>query len=462
MNESQQAEETQETAETTNAETQNDSPVTQNQDANPPTPTEEPETSAKPKRGRRKSSAPKAAHPAPEEATESSPSTREQNNTTTKTTRGRRRTDSTQPVESNEPRSQQGNPPAGDEPAENEAQPEPKRKRRGRPSQVTTAADTSPKESASGTRTRKQRQQPEPESEPEAEPDAEDETESVQPKRKRRKSAKNAERGPEPEEEPEPEPAQTKKRKGKQKATESDAQEGPSRQRERSQDQPEPSPPAESVQPSKRRRGRPSAGTANEPSNEPNTRRSRPASEDGGERRREGTVAITVHRLADTSALDATAPESDASSDETDELDTRKTFPRRAGVNAADVLGQICQEIVDKHLTGLSNSVANESNQTKRGEAGRQRKAVEAYGSQLQGRLFELSELLESNFALGVKLKKAKRETTEMRNRLLEVRRQRHEVALRMDAVRQKHSAEESAKMVCLSTKYSLDTLYNQ
>jgi chromosome segregation ATPase len=133
-----------------------------------------------------------------------------------------------------------------------------------------------------------------------------------------------------------------------------------------------------------------------------------------------------------------------------DELDTRKTFPRRAGVNAADVLAQICQEIVEKHLTGLANSVANESNQTKRGEAGRQRKAVEAYGSQLQGRLFELSELLESNFALGVKLKKAKRETTEMRNRLLEARRQRHEVALRMDAVRQKHSAEESAKMVCL------------
>lgn len=459
MNESPQM---QDTTETTNAETPKDSPVTQNQKANPPTPAEEPGASAKPKRGRRKSSAPKAAQQATEEATEESPSTRErQEVTATKKTRGRRQTDSTQPVESDEPdeptRSRRGKRPAeepADEPVEDEVQPEPKRKRRA--SHVTTTVDTSPEATASGTRP-KRRQQPAQAAEPEPEPEPvdADENESLQPKRKRKKSAKNAEREPEPEpaeEEEESEPARTRKRKGKQKASEGDAQEASTRTHDTSQEQPNPTQTVESAQPSKRRRGRPSAAS------EPSTRRSRPSSEDRGERRREGTVAITVHRLADTSALEAT---SDASSDEgsTDELDTRKTFPRRAGVNAADVLAQICQEIVDKHLTGLANSVANESNQTKRGEAGRQRKAVEAYGSQLQGRLFELSELLESNFALGVKLKKAKRETTEMRNRLLEVRRQRHEVALRMDAVRQKHSAEETAKMVFLFSPLLLTSL---
>ncbi|QKX53785.1 uncharacterized protein TRUGW13939_00865 [Talaromyces rugulosus] len=459
LNEGRQTEST-DIAETTNAETEKSSSMTTNENANPPTPTEEPEASAKPKRGRRKSSAPKVAQPATEEAIEESPSTRDlQNNTPIKKTRGRRKTDNTQPVESNEPtRSRRDKQPA-DDPAENEeAQPEPKRKRRAPASQVTTTADTSPKETVSATRS-KRKQQPPRAAEPE--PVDADEDEPAQPKRKRRKSVKNnadkeleleqeQEEEEEEEVEPEPEPAQTRKRKGKQKASEVPAQEesaAPARrqhdQSQDQQDQPEPNQTAESAQPPKRRRGRPSAAS------EPSTRRSRPSSEDGGERRREGTVAIKVHRLADTSALEATAPDSDASSNEvsTDELDTRKTFPRRAGVNAADVLAQICQEIVDKHLAGLANSVANESNQTKRGEAGRQRKAVEAYGSQLQGRLFELSELLESNFALGVKLKKAKRETTEMRNRLLEVRRQRHEVALRMDAVRQKHGAEESAKM---------------
>ncbi|CRG90015.1 Zinc finger CCCH domain-containing protein 13 [Talaromyces islandicus] len=451
VSKSQQAQKTQDTAETTtNAETQKDSPVTHNQEANPPTPTEEPEASAKPKRGRRKSSAPKATQPAPEEAPEESPSARErQNSAATKATRVRQQTDNTQPIESEPTRSRQGSRPAADKP-ENATQPEPKRKRRARTSQVTTTVDTSPKETGSG-RSKRQRQQAAQAAEPEPEPrpvEAEDENESMQPKRKRRKSVKSAEREPEPAEEPEeepepePEPIRTKKRKGKQRASEDDAQEVPVRtQDDRSQDQAEPSA-AESAQPPKRRRVRPSAATASEPS----TRRRRSSEEgreDGGERRRDGTVAITVHRLADTRALDTN---SDAS-DETDGLDTRKTFPRRAGVNAADVLAQICQEIVDKHLTGLSNSVANESNQAKRSEAGRQRKAVEAYNNQLQERLFELSELLESNFALGVKLKKAKRETTEMRNRLLEVRRQRHEVALRMDAVRQKHSAEESAKM---------------
>jgi hypothetical protein len=66
----------------------------------------------------------------------------------------------------------------------------------------------------------------------------------------------------------------------------------------------------------------------------------------------------------------------------------------------------------------------------------------------LEGRLFELSELLDSNFSLGVQLKRAKREAAEMRNRLLEVRQQRHEITLRMDAVRRKHGEEENAKMV--------------
>ncbi|EED16350.1 conserved hypothetical protein [Talaromyces stipitatus ATCC 10500] len=232
---------------------------------------------------------------------------------------------------------------------------------------------------------------------------------------------------------------------------------------------------AEEIQKSKengessRRRGRPSLDkeqdsqpeaettttTRPEPDQAPKRRRGRASgvtSEDKPTRRREGTVAITVHRLANAHILDSTGAASDPSDNEqdsTDELEAvGKNFPSRNGVNAADVLSQICKEILDKHLTTLDNNIANDAgNQSKRSEYARQRKTIEAYGTQLEGRLFELSELLDSNFSLGVQLKKAKREAAEMRNRLLEIRQQRHEITLRMDAVRRRHIAEENAKM---------------
>lgn len=214
---------------------------------------------------------------------------------------------------------------------------------------------------------------------------------------------------------------------------------------------------SEPDQPAKRRRGRPSAA-ATEDSTTSGQRTKRRREQDEGQepRRREGTVAITVHRLANTHILDsthATSGPSDDEQDSSDELEAvGKNFPSRNGVNAADVLSQICKEILDKHLTTLDNNIANDaSNQAKRSEYARQRKTIEAYGTQLEGRLFELSELLDSNFSLAVQLKKARREAAEMRNRLLEVRQQRHEITLRMDAVRRKHGEEEDAKMVSLS-----------
>lgn len=208
-------------------------------------------------------------------------------------------------------------------------------------------------------------------------------------------------------------------------------------------------------QPAKRRRGRRSgvAPEDNTTSRQPVSRR-RQQDDEQEPRRRGGTVAITVHRLANTHILDSTHAASDPSDNEQDSADELealgKNFPSRNGVNAADVLSQICKEILDKHLTTLDNNIANDAaNQAKRSEYARQRKTIEAYGTQLEGRLFELSELLNSNFSLGVQLKKAKREAAEMRNRLLEVRQQRHEITLRMDAVRRKHGEEENAKMVC-------------
>lgn len=166
---------------------------------------------------------------------------------------------------------------------------------------------------------------------------------------------------------------------------------------------------------------------------------------------------MTVHRLANVASLGgqtgtSTDEEEEDENDQesTEELSTRlkAKLPNRGGVNVADVLSQICRETLEKTLTTLDNGITNEGNAARRSEYTRKKKAVEAYGTEVEGRLFELSEMLDSNFVLGVNLRKAKREMIDQRTRLFQIRKEREAVALRMDAVRKKHSEEESARTV--------------
>ncbi|KAJ5131050.1 uncharacterized protein N7515_007089 [Penicillium bovifimosum] len=162
------------------------------------------------------------------------------------------------------------------------------------------------------------------------------------------------------------------------------------------------------------------------------------------------TVPITVYRLANANSLGGTAPTDDRSADEeesSDELTThqRTKMPNRGGVNPADVLSQICRETLEKTLNTLKDGIANEANATRRAEWSRKRKAVEAFGSELESRLMDLSGMLDSNFVLGMQLKKTKREMMDLRNHLYRVRRERENIALQMDAVRSRHMEEERA-----------------
>jgi len=167
------------------------------------------------------------------------------------------------------------------------------------------------------------------------------------------------------------------------------------------------------------------------------------------------TVPVTVHRLTNASALGSMYADEAGGEDEesADELSSHKTkLPNRGGVNPADVLSQICRETLEKTLTTLKNAIANETNPTKRAEWTRKRKAVESFGSELDGRLLDLSEMLDSNFVLGVQLKNSKRDMMDLRSHLYRVRRERESIALQMDAVRAKHMEEENAKKVRFSS----------
>lgn len=226
-------------------------------------------------------------------------------------------------------------------------------------------------------------------------------------------------------------------------------------------DEPEP----EQLPPTKRRQGRPSLKKDTQPSAQPEE----PTTEQAVEERprparkprqpRGEAIPVTIHRLANLATLgDANPAGASDGEGSGDELSTRQKtkLPSRGGVNAADVLSQICRETLEKTVATLSTGIANEGNASRRSEWMHKRKAVEAYGSELEGRLLELSDMLDSNFTLGTQLRRAKREMVDMRGRLYHLRAQREDVALRMDAVRKKHSEEEKANTVSLPPSLSV------
>ena len=315
------------------------------------------------------------------------------------------------------------------------------RRKRGRPPTVENVEAGEPQEEEDTAQTRSKRKGKDREVEPDERPSVVETQERVEDAQKSKDKARSKQQ---PQEN-----SESSRRRGRPSLDKAQEPQPEAETTDITETRPEAS--TKPIQPAKRRRGRPSAGTTEDRTTSgQRTKRRREQDENQEPRRREGTVAITVHRLANTHILDHAASDpSDDEQDSTDELEAVGKFPSRNGVNAADVLCQICKEILDKHLTTLDTNIASDAaNQAKRSEYARQRKTIEAYGTQLEGRLFELSELLDSNFSLGVQLKKSKREAAEMRNRLLEVRQQRHEITLRMDVVRRKHGEEENAKMV--------------
>ncbi|KAL1957624.1 hypothetical protein VTO42DRAFT_5735 [Malbranchea cinnamomea] len=170
---------------------------------------------------------------------------------------------------------------------------------------------------------------------------------------------------------------------------------------------------------------------------------------EGSSKRRKSrgeAVPVVVHRLENVGELDVDLEhESFEGSHPPDEPSSSYKFPTHSGVNAADVLSQICRETLEKTMSTLDNSISQESNPARRAEWIRKRKAVEAFSTELGHRLFDISEIMESNYVLAAQLRKEKKEMVALRNELMEVRRERREIALKIDDVRRRYAEEEEA-----------------
>jgi len=324
---------------------------------------------------------------------------------------------------------------------------------------------------------RKRRALPEPDVEQREQPEPEGGV--FQADRRRKRKERDSERERPSEEETHQDPKAGTSRAAKRKRDREEKEQPSSRRKQATPEQEEPEPEVEGeveveqepqaadreqTKPTKGRRGRrPASQPEEQPAEEGTAAEASQPTKRKPRQPRGETVPVTVHRIANATSLSGAPIEAQSASEDeagsADEASTKQTgkLPTRGGVNPADVLAQICRETLEKTLTTLKNGIDNEANAARRQEWTLRRKAVEAFGAELEGRLFELSEMLDSNFMLGVKVKKAKRNMMDLRARLDQVRREREGVALRMDAVRREHMIREESRMV--SFPYILSTM---
>lgn len=108
--------------------------------------------------------------------------------------------------------------------------------------------------------------------------------------------------------------------------------------------------------------------------------------------RRSKGAQVLVYRLANTQHDTSNAPNPDVNGEEEGEdiLSTAPKFIRRPGVNAVDVLNQLCRELIETHLETLHDRGIDEPDPQRRSELRHHRKAIEGFGQELEDRCFEL------------------------------------------------------------------------
>ncbi|KAL2848169.1 hypothetical protein BJY01DRAFT_161360 [Aspergillus pseudoustus] len=364
--------------------------------------------------------------------------------------------------------------PRSPEPPKEPSRADKKKKRDGESEANQEPEDQPGSDTSRAPKRRKRRGLPEPDVEQREQPEPEDGAFRADKRRKREELDIEGER-PSEEEAHQDREAETSRAVKRKKGREEKERQSSRRQQAMPEQEPEPEPEVErapqaaareQTKPTKGRRGRrPAIQPEEQPAEEGAAAEASQPTKRKPRQPRGETVPVTVHRIANATSLSGAPIEAQSASEDeagsADEAAYKQTakLSTRGGVNPADVLAQICRETLEKTLTTLKNGIDNEANAARRQEWTLRRKAVEAFGAELEGRLFELSEMLDSNFMLGVKAKKAKRNMMDLRARLDQVRKEREAVALKMDAVRREHMIREESRMARSTINHSLHNL---
>lgn len=173
---------------------------------------------------------------------------------------------------------------------------------------------------------------------------------------------------------------------------------------------------------------------------------------------KEAPVPITVQRFSQVrrKSRGAGANDNDDDGDDNDELAVGGAdlpFANRSGVNAVDVLAQICEDIVEQKLQSLhekhqqlrqQQAEAGEHGDPSQTAAARKeaivaRRALESFQQELRSRLLEQAVAVDSLHALRKRVRAALKSKLALREEILRIRAERDQVALRMDALRAQH-----------------------
>jgi hypothetical protein len=145
------------------------------------------------------------------------------------------------------------------------------------------------------------------------------------------------------------------------------------------------------------------------------------------------TFPIVTHRMTNISALPTINDDAEDDPSHATNISSAKTmFSDRSVPNAIDVLAQICRETISNTLSKQSGA----SSTTSAREIKRKRTAIEAFGSEIDSRLFDMSVAIEHRLTMEARVKKAKKAKADAQNEWMAIRRQREEIALQCDDVR--------------------------
>lgn len=161
-------------------------------------------------------------------------------------------------------------------------------------------------------------------------------------------------------------------------------------------------------------------------------------------RSKKSEFPITTYRMANSDALPTIREEDELEQDSDNEPQHNPhqiNVTDRGPANVIDILAQVCREVVANTVDHLGTS-----DQSSTANRKRKRTALEAFGDDLDSRLFEMSAAVEDRLDLEARSRKVKREKADLQSRWIEVRRQREQVALRCDRVRREHWEDEQER----------------
>lgn len=161
-------------------------------------------------------------------------------------------------------------------------------------------------------------------------------------------------------------------------------------------------------------------------------------------------ISVKIQRFTKPRRLDEDDPEAE------DILNTEIPFASRSGVNAVDVLAQVCEELINNGHHKLQDTFDQAQGAVTKKELRVKLRALEAFQEEMRTRFLEQTIALDALYALRKRVREAQKSKVHLRERIIQIRAEREQVALRMDAVRTKHEEDGKEALVCLTFSLSI------